>query len=164
MMAPKGLTQGRAALGRIVAPVLLAAALSLAAVPAPAAPIGWNAFGGWYTDQSDFFAGAGARIGLGTIHFNPNAEYITASSGSRYTINLDGNMTVMPLAVGSIWAGGGVTFYTVNPEHGSSDTKTGVNVLAGAGLNAIPLKPYAQAKVLFVNGDNPLSFCFGVRF
>ena len=70
----------------------------------------------------------------------------------------------MPLAVASIYVGGGHTWHTEDPDNGDSHTDTGINVLAGAGFNALPLKPYGQIKWAFINGDNPFSFSFGVRF
>lgn len=129
-----------------------------------AAPIGWNAFGGWYTDPSQFLVGAGARISVATITINPNAEYIFAENATSYTLNLDGTMSVMPLGVGSVYAGAGLTFFTVDPDNGKSNTDTGVNVLGGFGLNAIPFKPYGQIKWSFIPNDTPFSFSLGVRF
>ena len=164
MMNPQSLTRGRAALPRFVTQVILGGALLVASVPAFASPIGWDAFGGWYTDPSEFLVGGGARLAIGTITFNPNAEYIFAENATKYTLNLDGTMSVMPLGVASVYAGAGLTFFTVDPDGGKSNTDKGLNLLAGAGVNAIPLKPYGQIKWAFVNGDSPFSFSFGVRF
>jgi hypothetical protein len=164
MTNPNGLVTRRTAFPRILAGVILCGALALAAVPAGAAPIGWNAFGGWYTDPSEFLAGAGARIGFGSITFNPNAEYIFAENAKKYTLNLDGTISIMPLGVGSLYAGGGLSWLTLDPDNGDSNTDTGFNVLAGFGLNAVAFKPYGQVKMLFINDDTPFSFMFGVRF
>ncbi len=164
MMNPKRHAMGRAALPRFIAMGIVGGALVLAAAPAFAGPVGWDAFGGWYTNPSEFLVGGGARIGFGTITFNPNAEYIFAENATKYTLNLDGTMSVMPLGVASVYAGAGVTWRTVDPDNGKSSTDTGLNILGGAGLNAIPLKPYGQIKWAFVNGDTPFSFSFGVRF
>src|SRR5262245_52558349 len=102
MMNRNGFASGRAALSRLVTPLALCAAIALVSGPARAAPIGWNAFGGWYTDPRNFELGAGARIGFGSITFNPNAEYIFTENATTYTLNLDGTMSVMPLGVASI--------------------------------------------------------------
>jgi len=164
MMNPKSFITPRAALARVIARVIVGGALVLASAPAFASPIGWDAFAGWYTDPREFQAGEGARISLGTITFNPNGEYIFAENGKKYTLNLDGTMSVMPLGVASVYAGAGVTWFTVDPDNGKSSTDTGLNLIGGAGLNAIPLKPYGQIKWAFINGDQPFSFSFGVRF
>jgi len=164
MTNPKSLATDRAALPRWIAQLIVGGALILASVPALAGPIGWSAFGGWYTDPKEFLVGGGARVGLGSITFNPNAEYIFAENGTKYTLNLDGTMSVMPLGVASVYVGAGATWFTVDPDNGKSSTDTGLNVLGGAGLNAIPLKPYGQIKWAFINGDQPFSFSFGVRF
>jgi hypothetical protein len=163
MITRKGLIPGRT-VPRIIAQVILGGALVIASVPAFASPIGWNAFGGWYTDPSQFLVGAGARIGFGTVTFNPNAEYIFAENATDYTLNLDGTISIMPLGVGSVYAGGGLGFFTEDPDNGESNTDTGVNVLAGFGLNAVPFKPYGQIKWMFLPHDTPFSFSFGVRF
>jgi hypothetical protein len=138
--------------------------LAVTASPAAATPVGWDARGGWYTESDAFFLGGGARIGLGAITFNPTAEYLFVDQGSSYSLNLDGTMTVLPLGVGSGWLGGGVGFYTTKPDHGRSSTDTGFNLLAGVGLNSIPLKPYAQFKYVVMDGSDPACFAFGVRF
>jgi hypothetical protein len=159
-----GFASRRALLARLIALVIAVAAVVPASVPAFAAPIGWNAFGGWYTDPRNFELGAGARIGFGSVTFNPNAEYIFTENATSYTLNLDGTMSVMPLGVASVYAGGGVTWATQDPDNGDSHTDSGINVLAGAGLNAIPFKPYGQIKWAFLPDDTPFSFSFGVRF
>src|SRR5262245_3754768 len=102
MMDRKGFTSGRAMLSRFITPLALCSAMALAPAAAFAGPIGWNAFGGWYTDPRDFELGAGARIGFGSVTFNPNAEYIFRENATSYTLNLDGTMSVMPLGVASI--------------------------------------------------------------
>ena len=154
----------RFTLPRFLALVVAGGAIVMASGTAFAGPIGVNAFGGWYTDPKEFELGAGLRMGLGSISFNPNAEYIFRENTTTYTLNLDGTMSIMPLGVASIYAGGGVTFFTVDPENGDSNTESGINVLAGAGFNAVPFKPYGQIKYLFIEGDDPVSFSFGVRF
>jgi len=154
----------RFAVPRLLAQAVLGGAIVLASVPAFAGPIGWNAFGGWYTDPRDFLVGAGARMSFAQFTVNPNAEYIFVDNAKSYTLNIDGTMSVMPLGVGSVYAGGGVAWATTDPDHGDSNTDTGVNVLGGVGLSAVPLKPYGQIKWTFLPDDTPFSFSFGVRF
>src|SRR5262245_41245808 len=108
----------RTLLPRFVTPVLLGAFLALSSATALAGPVGFNAFGGWYTDPSNFHVGAGARFGLTSFTFNPNVEYLFVDSGTSYTLNLDGTMTLMPLGVGSVYAGGGVGWLTSDPDQG----------------------------------------------
>jgi len=147
--------------------VALAAGSALILTSAPASaggPIGWDARFGWYTESDAAFVGGGARIGLGSITFNPTAEYIFVDNGSSYSLNLDGTMSVLPLGVASGWLGAGLGFYTTKPDKGSSNTDTGWNLLAGVGVNSFPLKPFAQFKYVVIDGNDPVSFAFGVRF
>jgi hypothetical protein len=145
--------------------MLLAGTSAWWAAPASAAPIGWTAFGGLYTDGTDdFMLGAGARLSLASITVTPNGEWIFVESGSSYSLNLDATMSVLPLGVASAFAGAGVGLLTYDPEFGDSNTETVINLIVGAGLNAAPLKPYAQLKFVFVEGDDPLVFSAGVRF
>jgi hypothetical protein len=164
MSNPNGLLARRTPFPRFLVPGILCAAAVLASVPAFAAPIGWDIFGGRYTDREENFLGAGARIGLASITFNPNAEYIFTDNGTAYTLNLDGTMTVLPLGVGSGWVGGGLAFFTLDPDNADSNTETGFNVLGGFGLSAVPLKPYAQIKWAFIENDNPFAILVGIRF
>jgi len=142
----------------------LALALGLGAASAGAAPVGFQATGGWYTDSNDFFLGAGARMGLGSITAIPNAEYVFVDNAKSWTFNIDGTMSVLPLGVASGYVGAGIGWMTVDPDKGDSSTDTVFNVLAGAGLNTFPMKPFAQFKYLVKDGDDPLQFAVGVRF
>ena len=142
----------------------LCAALVAAAAPAHAGPSGLQATGGWYTRDDNFFLGAGLRMGLGTITVIPNGEWIFLDRGTSYTLNLDGTLNVLPLGVGSGYVGAGVGLLTVNPESGSSTTDTAVNLIAGFGLNVIPLKPFAQFKYVMVSGEDQRVFSIGARF
>ena len=153
-------------LGRTLAWFLLVASvLVFAAVPAQAAPIGWSAFvGNYFEGFDDFFAGAGARISLGTITVSPNAEYIFVDSGNAFTLNVDGTLTVLPLGVASGYVGGGIGLVTVDPDGGESDTNTGINLIAGVGFNAVVLKPFAQFKYVFLDNDDLIGISVGTRF
>jgi hypothetical protein len=142
----------------------LVAALGISVAPAFAGPVGWQASGGWYTQDGDFFAGAGARFGLGTITLIPNAEWLFVDSGSAYSLNVDGTLSVLPLGVANGYIGAGLGLLVSNPEHGDSNTDSVLNLIAGAGLNAVPLKPFAQFKWVVTDGDDPRVFSIGVRF
>ena len=144
----------------------LAAVLSLGLLTsvASAAPVGFQATGGWFTDSNDFFLGAGARVGAGTITVIPNAEYVFVDQGKQWTLNVDGTMSVLPLGVASGYVGAGIGWMTVDPDKGDSKTDTVFNLIAGAGLNTFPLKPFGQFKYSIKDGDDPLQFAVGVRF
>jgi len=142
----------------------LALALGLGAANAAAAPVGFQATGGWYTDSNDFFLGAGARMGFGSITAIPNAEYVFVDHAKSWTFNIDGTLSVLPLGVASGYVGAGFGWVTVDPDKGDSNTDTVINLLAGAGLNTFPMKPFAQFKLVMKDGDDPFQFAVGVRF
>jgi hypothetical protein len=141
-------------------------ALGLAVPAASAAPVGFQATGGWYSanDNSDLFLGAGARVGFGSITAIPNAEYLFVDDAKSWSFNIDGTLSVLPLGVASGYVGAGIGWMTVDPDRGDSSTDTVFNVLAGAGLNTFPMKPFAQFKYVMKDGDDPFQFAVGVRF
>lgn len=139
--------------------------LALGAIPASAGPIGLEAFGGVQTNgNNDFLLGAGLRFSLASITVIPNGEYYFVDSGTFYTLNVDATMSVLPLGVASGYIGAGLGMLTYDPEFGDSNTNSGVNILAGVGLNAVPMKPFAQLKYVFTDGDDPIVFSAGIRF
>jgi len=142
----------------------LMAAPGLTPAPASAGPLGWQAIGGWYTDNSDFFVGAGARFAAGPITAIPNAEYVFVDGGKLFTLNLDGTLNVLPLAVATGYVGGGLAFVISDPDGGDSNTDTGLNLIAGMGFNAIKLHPFAQIKWVMMDGDDPFVFGIGIHF
>lgn len=119
--------------------------------------------GGLYSQNDDFFLGAGLRLGVPFVTLVPNVEYVFVNNGDLYTLNLDGQITVFSLAVSSLWVGGGLARVHSKPEGGDSKTSSGANLYAGFGLNAIVLKPYVQAKYI-VNGDDQFVLGLGLRF
>ena len=128
-------------------------------------PIGFTAMGGYYSGNIDeAFLGGGVRVGLGGLSLTGYGEYIFVNSGNAYSFNADLTMPVLPLGVASVYAGAGMGFLTLDPEVGDSNTETVVNLLVGAGLNAMPMKPYGQIKYVVVDGEDPLVFTVGVRF
>ena len=141
-----------------------AAFMGLRTTPAHAGPIGWTAAAGWYTEADAFFLSGGARIGFGTLTFHPNAEYIFVDNGTSYSLNLDGTLNIIPLGVATGWVGAGLGFYFTDPDPGSSQSETGVNLLAGASLNATKFKPYVQLKYVVIDGNDPVALSFGVCF
>ncbi len=124
---------------------------------------GPEARAGFYSQNDDFFLGAGLRIGVPFLTFVPNAEYVFVNNGSYYTLNLDGQINVLSLAVTSLWVGGGLARVHAKPEGSDSKTSSGANLYAGFGMNAIVLKPYVQAKYI-VNGDDQFVLSVGLRF
>ena len=139
-------------------------ALALGVSTASAGPVGLQATGGWFTDSGDMFLGAGARIGAGSITVIPNAEYLFVSDGKSWTFNVDGTMSVLPLGIASGYVGAGIGWMTVNPDRGDSNTDTVWNLIAGAGLNTFPFKPFGQFKYSIKSGNDPFQFAVGVRF
>jgi hypothetical protein len=149
--------------------MLVVLALAFAVIPSSAqavsGPIGYTLFGGLYSGPfDDAFVGAGIRIGAGGLGITPNAEYVFSSNVTTYSFNVDGTIPIVPLGVASIYGGGGVGFLTVDPDNGESNTETVINVLVGANLSALPMKPYGQVKHVFVDGDDPWVFAVGIRF
>ena len=126
--------------------------------------MGFQATGGWYTESDDFFLGAGARFSLGTISVIPNGEIIFIDGGSAYTLNVDGTMSIVPLGVADIYGGLGLGLFYVNPDGFESDTRTAVNLIGGAGFNALPMSPFLQLKYVIVDGNDPVQFAVGIRF
>jgi hypothetical protein len=148
----------------LVVTLVVCATLGIGISRSSAGPLGLQATGGWFTEQDAVFVGVGARIGVAMITVIPNAEYVFVDNGSTYTLNLDGTINVLPLGVGTGYLGAGLAFFTQDPKNGTSDTKTGVNLIAGFGLNQIPLKPFAQFKWIAVGDRSPLVFALGARF
>ena len=124
---------------------------------------GPEARAGLYTQNSDFFLGAGLRVSVPVVTFVPNAEYVFVDGGTLYTLNLDGQINVLALPLTSLWVGGGWARIHSKPDGADSSTKSGANLYAGFGMNAIVLKPYLQAKYL-VNGDDQFVMTLGLRF
>lgn len=148
----------------IVSTVALVAALGLAAAPACAGLIGIQATGGWYSEYEEEFVGAGLRFSLGNITIIPNGEYFFLDEGNLYSAYLDGTLSLLPLGVASIYGGGGVGWLFTDFEEFDTDTDTVFDLLAGAGFNAVPLKPFAQLKWVFADGDDPIVYSIGIRF
>jgi hypothetical protein len=148
--------------------VLVAAALGLVttllAARAEAGPVGFQGYGGWYTESEEFFLGAGARFGLSTFTVIPNAEWLFVDNGSAYSLNVDGTMNVVPLGVATGYAGAGVGWLITDPDGGESNTETVINLLAGASFNLTSFNPFAQFKWVVADGDDPLVFALGLRF
>lgn len=134
------------------------------ATPAAAGPVGFQAAGGWYTESDEFYLNGGAKFGLGTVSLVPNIDWVFVSSGSLYSLNLDGTMSLIPLGVASLYGGVGLGLLTSNPEDANSDTQTVFNVLLGASLGAAPMKPFCQFKYVMADGNDPLAFSIGVSF
>jgi hypothetical protein len=147
--------------------VVLLTALTLCgslASPASAGPVGFQAAGGWYTESDEFFGNVGAKFGAASISVIPNVDWLFVNSGSMYSLNVDGTMSLMPLGVASVYAGAGIGWLTADPDQGDSNTETVVNLLLGASLNALPMKPFGQFKWIVADGNDPLAFSIGVSF
>jgi len=152
--------------------ILALAILTTLVVVAPArdawavsGPISPTVMGGFYSGGIDEgFLGAGVKVGLGGLSLTPYGEYIFVSDGNAYSLNADLTVPIMPLGVASIYAGGGAGVLIVDPDNAGSDSNSVINLLVGAGLNAVPMKPYGQIKYVITDGDDPFVFTVGVRF
>jgi hypothetical protein len=155
-------------LRRVAVVVVLAvcAALGPGAAPASAesGPVGFQASGGYYTEHEAAFIGAGLHFGLATVSVVPNFDVEFIEKSFTYSLNVDGRMSVLPLGVGSGYLGAGIGWWRNVPNHGSATTDTVWNLLAGFGLDAVPLKPFAQLKYVVANGNDPLAMSVGIRF
>jgi len=144
---------------------LLAFALAFTLVPATAdAILSFDARGGRYLDPEEWFLGAGLHVGLGPIDIVPNVEYAFISGGTLYTLNVDGTFTILPMVAANVWIGGGLALVGAGVEGSDTNTEGGVNLLVGAGLNAIVLKPFAQFKYIISDDSSGAVLAIGARF
>ena len=144
---------------------LSAAMLLFSATAASALPlIGFNVRGGQYTDVEEWFLGGGVDFNVLMLKGSPNFEYVFIDDAKLYTLNLDVTFTVLPLAAGSVWVGGGYVNRWTQPDGGGTTSQGGVNLLVGGGLGLIPLKPFAQFKYSRVKDDNEYIWMLGARF
>jgi hypothetical protein len=150
-------------------PLLMALLLLGLTAPAVAhaGPIVWSLSGGRYdalagTDQP-YFAGLGARLGVGQFALAPNAEWLFVEDAKVYTLNLDATMVIVPTGAASVWIGGGLCYRTVDTELGEAVKERGTNLLIGAGTS-LPLKPYAQAKWVLEDDNSPFALSVVIRF
>lgn len=144
---------------------LLAATLfTLPAIRAEAAPVGFQASGGWYTEEEVFHLDAGVRFTMGSIAVIPNGEWLFADSGHVYTLNVDGTMSFVPLGVANIYGGVGIGWLTVKPDGFDSNMDTVVNLIGGVGFNTLPMRPFGQLKWVIVEGNDPLVLSLGIQF
>ena len=152
--------------------ILALAILTTLIVVAPArdawavsGPISLTAMGGFYSGGIDEpFLGAGVKVGLGGLYVTPYGEYIFVSNGNAYSLNADLTIPIIPLGVASIYGGAGAGVLFVDPDNADSNSNSVINLLVGAGLNAVPMKPYGQIKYVVTDGDDPFVFTVGVRF
>jgi hypothetical protein len=73
-------------------------------------------------------------------------------------------LSVLPIGVANAYLGAGIGWFTFDPEQGDSNTESAFNLIAGAGFNALPLKPFGQLKWIVMDGDDPMVFSVGTRF
>jgi hypothetical protein len=71
------------------------------------------------------------KFGAASISVIPNVDWVFVNSGSMYSLNVDGTMSLMPLGVASVYAGAGIGWLTADPDQGDSNTETVVNLLLG---------------------------------
>ena len=154
------LASAKMTIAALCAALLLSSATAASALPF----VGFNLRGGQYTDVNEWFLGGGADLGAILFKFSPNFEYVFVDNAKLYTLNLDVTYTVLPLAAADVWAGAGYVVRWVQPDGGDTVSQGGINLLAGAGMGLIPLKPFAQLKYSYVSGDNEFVWMLGARF
>jgi hypothetical protein len=144
----------------------LAVFLTVGALASSAAALplmGFNVRAGQYTDTNKAFVGGGVDFNLLMFKASPNFEWIFADGGKHYTTNFDATYNIS-LAAAEVWGGLGYVLRTTNPDGGDSVTKGGANVLLGAGLGLIPLKPFLQFKYSYVSNQDEFVWMIGARF
>ena len=145
--------------------VLGITALLFTAGTATAGLVGWGVAGGKYGgDLDSYFGQGGLYFSAASITIHPNAEYIFTDNATTWSLNADARLTVLPLVATSGWLGAGLGRLTVDPDNGDKTHDTTVNLLAGFGLNAVPLKPYVEGKYMLKSGNDPFGLMIGVRF
>lgn len=156
---------------RMLLTVMTLATLAAVAAPGPAAAqLQFGVRAGEYTDAGEPFVGVDllARI-TGQWFFNPSFEYVFVDDGDLMTINGDVHYDFDVDAPTYVWAGGGPALILRDSDsrRGRNDddneTDFGLNLLAGVGLRAGPVVPYAQLKAI-LSDENEFVVGFGVRF
>jgi len=143
---------------------ILVAVMTGVALPAAAGPVGFQASIGSNTNSGDFMLGAGARVGLGPVTVIPNAEWFFVDSGTNYTLNLDGTLSVLSIGLAGIYVGAGTGVAVVDPDPGDSQEEALLNLMAGVGVNVL-MSPFAQMKMVMIDGsDSQYVISAGVRF
>jgi len=86
------------------------------------------------------------------------------SGGKLFTLNADGTLNVLPLGVATGYVGGGLAFVISDPDGGSSNTDTGMNLIAGMAFKLVKIHPFVQIKWIVKDGNDPFVFGLGLRF
>ena len=127
-----------------------------------AKPIQFGVRGGTYSDPSDPFIGADAKIGLGGFHVIPNIEWVFVDGGDFFTLNVDGTMTIFPIPILDPYVGAGVGWVRVKPDNLDATNEGAFNLIGGVSFN-VPLDPFVQIKYV-ITEDNTWVFAVGARF
>lgn len=152
----------------ILAALLLIANLNLATAQVGFSP---GIRGGIYTDDNDLFLGADVKADVMMLSLIPNIEYVFVDNATFITINVDAayDLSVVPMT--DLYIGGGLGILYVDPDKVAgfdpdSESELGINVIGGAGFNAVALSPYVQAKYIIATGDfkDQLVISAGIRF
>lgn len=120
---------------------------------------------GYYTDVEEAFVGAEYLTGIApSIDFNPNIEYVLIDNMTYMTINLDSHYDFYNSRGGFVYLGAGLGISYFDIEGASdSETDTGLNLFAGAGIARSSVIPYIQAKMIIGDNDE-FVIGFGLRF
>ena len=120
---------------------------------------------GYYTDAEGVFLGGEYLTGIAqSVDFNPNIEYVFVDNMTLMTFNIDAHYDFYEKRGKFVYLGAGLGFaYTKVDGFDKSDTKTGLNLLFGTGINRKPVIPYFQAKIMLGDVDD-FVLTFGLRF
>lgn len=153
---------------RLLIPIALAVMLTGAVIQpafAQIRPIKPFVMGGYYTEQEDFYLGGGLALDLLKIQAAGYADYVFVDNGSYYDANIDLYFIALSAVAIYGYIGGGAALVFAKPEGGDTESKAGVNLVAGIKTRLIPLKPFIQVKYTFISeSDDPLAIGIGIHF
>jgi hypothetical protein len=148
----------------------LTASMLLCAVvePTHAAPAILKGFliGGYHDKPEDAFASIGLLVDFlavqGAIYF----ENVWVDSGSYRDLNLDIYYSLVTLVAVYGYVGSGVSLVFAESEDGEdSESRAGLNLVAGVKSRLIPLKPFLQFRYTALEDwEDPLSIGVGIHF
>ncbi len=149
-------------------PLAAAACVAVALLaPAPAeAQVRFGLRGGAYFNQPDPFVGVEATFPVARrLRFDPNVEAVFGDEANDVALSADLLYDLQRVADNPVWVGIGpaVIFHDPKPSRLDSETRMGLDLIAGASLGDTPwYTPYLQLKVV-VSDRTRAVLAVGVR-